>query len=129
MTYTTTLHRFRGMSKNVLSVALISQANNSTFAWFSKLNVWAWQSSTQLSLVCFVRVTTKRHKAQRPPVKSLLQKILMQKGPPYERGLPKIFLIDYIMILFLKLFVCKIFLYSSTIIRILFFYISLIVIC
>ena len=85
------------MSKNVLSVALISQANNSTFAWFSKLNVWAWQSSTQLSLVCFVRVTTKRHKAQRPPVKSLLQKMLLQKG------LPKMFLIDLHLILLFEI--------------------------
>ena len=70
-----------------------------TFTLFSKLNVWVWQSSAQLSLVCFVRVTTKRHEEQRPPVKSPLQKILLQKGPPYEKGLPKMFLIDLHLIL------------------------------
>ena len=68
-----------------------------TFTRFSKLNVWVWQSSTQLSLVCFVRVTTKRHKAQRPPVKSLLQKMLLQKG------LPKMFLIDLHLILLFEI--------------------------
>ena len=74
-----------------------------TFTGFSKLNVWVWQSSAQLSLVCFVRVTTKGHKAQRPPVKSRLQKILLQKGPPYEKGLPKMFLIDLHLILLFEI--------------------------
>ena len=37
------------------------------------------------------------------PVKSLLQKILLQKGPPYEKGLQKMFLVDLNLILLFEI--------------------------